>query len=159
MPLPEQVTEHHHRLRVLAFGSVGRNQRAAQKSGHAEMDSGIARELNGWDVLRQFFVGGGEVPGPPSGGYAFEAFHLAQQFKLRPGQFKPVVAGIGLHHQVDHAIGAFVGVGIRQQAVDHAEDGSGGADTQRQRNDGRKTQAGFLAEFTEEELQVSPHVG
>jgi hypothetical protein len=111
--LPKAITEDHHGLRILAIGSVGRNQGAAEERGYAEMRAGVRGELNGGDVLREVLIGGGEVPSAPTRGDTFDAFGFAEGFELRAVDADPTsVAALVDYVEFDHAVGAEIGVGI-----------------------------------------------
>jgi len=130
--LPKQVAQNNNRLRVLAVRRVGRDQGAAQQSGNAEMNPGITGELRRRNILRQVFVRRCQIPGPPTCRHTLQAFNLAQELKLGAGNPDPPGVTALVHHgQVDHAVGALIRVRMGQQAVDNAENGGGGPDTQR----------------------------
>jgi hypothetical protein len=159
MPLPKQVTEDDNRLRVASLWIVRRDQSAAQKGRYPEMSARVTGELNGRHILGQVFVRGRQIPGPPARGHALDTLGLPQQFKLRPSDPNPpVVAAFVYHREVDHAVGALVGKGVCQQAVDYAEHGGRGADAQRERNDGSESEAGLLADLAEEEPKILQHL-
>jgi hypothetical protein len=58
-----------------------------------------------------------------------------------------IVAGFVLEHHLHDAIRANVGEWVDQHGVNDAEDGGGGADTQREREDGGERETGAFAKF------------
>src|SRR5258708_30091845 len=159
MPLPELIAQDHDQLRVLTVGRVGGNQRPAQQGGDAEIAAGVGCELDRRDILRQIFVRGREIPRSPAGGSAFDTFCLPPILELWAcDPDPPVVSGFVEDDQVDHAVCALVWERVNQQAVDHAEDGRGGADAEGERQDGRESQAGLLAQLAPGEPQIVQHV-
>jgi len=111
------------------------------------------------DILREIFVGSGEIPRPPHRGGAFDTLCLTKKLELRTGDpDPPVVTGFVDDDQMDHAVGAVVWERIYQQAIDDAEDGGRRTDAQRERNDGRKGKAGLLAKLAEGEPKILQHI-
>src|ERR1051326_8635015 len=109
------------------------------KSGHAEefesagSDVGAVQHFDAFTV----FVKDGNFGG---GGDTVKNLILRGQFQIFVGGVALTIAffaaGRIVNARKDHAVGAFVGKRLQQDVVDHAEDGSGGADTQRQGGDG-----------------------
>ena len=158
-PMPEQVAQQDDRLRVLAVGSVGGDERTAVQRRHAEVAARVRRELDGRDILRQLVVSRGEIPGSPARGDHFRALELTQVAELRPGDTHiAVIAVLVDDDQVDHAVGALVRERVRQESVKDAENSGCGADPQRERNDGSEREPGLPAKLAPEEAKILPHV-
>ncbi len=129
VPLPEQIAQNHHRLRVLTVGSIGGDESASQQRGHSEMTAGICRELGGRDILGKILIRGREIPSPPACGNTFETFQLPKRFELwTSNPDPPPVATFRHNREVDHTFGALIWIRIRQQAIHNTENGRGGAD-------------------------------
>lgn len=109
MTLPKKVTENDHGLWVLAVRSVRWEQRAAQEGGYAKIGPGVRRELDGRNVLRQIFAGGGEIPRPPARRDAFRAPQLPEDLQLRTRDANPpIVSALVDYKQIDHPFRAGV---------------------------------------------------
>src|SRR6516225_4992577 len=132
MALPELVTEHDYGLRILTFRSVRRDQAPPYQGWHAEVIEAVPGEINCVHIFRKVAAGGGKVPAIFSDG-AFHRLRLSILLVLGAGRTEPAVfAGFVLGHQVNHAIGVRIRVGIQQNRVDDAEYGCGGANAERQ---------------------------
>jgi hypothetical protein len=55
---------------------------------------------------------------------------------------------------MDHAIGVLVGIGIKQDRADHAENGYACTDTERKGADGHQGKAGRLVELPEAKAEI-----
>ena len=126
VPLPELVAEDDDRLGVLAIDGVRGLQAAAQRRGDAEVLEGVGAEVVGCDIFRQ--VGAGDCQVPLVGGECIvDDRRFANLLPLAGGESDAIrFALAGVDAQMDHAVGAEVGVGIDQEAINHAENGGGG---------------------------------
>ena len=85
MALPELVTEHDHRLRILPVDGVGGLQAAAQGGRYTEVIEGVGAEEVGFDVFGQVAAGHREAPAIDGKG-VFDDRRLPEFLPLRGGQ-------------------------------------------------------------------------
>ena len=80
---------------------------------------------------------------------------FAKLLPLRPDQAESVDISAFLHEaHVNHAVGGGVRVRVHEDRVDHTEDGSGGTDAERHRDNGREREARQLDQLAESETQI-----
>src|SRR5580700_2994060 len=102
------------------------------------------------DVLGEVAVGGGEVP-PGDADDAVDRANLPKLIQLLTAQnYVVVVAGFVLQAEFDNAAGGGIRVWIDEHGIDDAENGAGGANTDREREDGGEREVWAPAEFADE---------
>ena len=148
VPLPKQIAQNHHRLRVLTIRSIGRDESGSQQRGYPEMNPSICCELGGRDILGKILVRRGEIPRPPACGNTFEAFELPKRLKLWTSDPDPApVTALRQDSDVDHPVGALIRIGVRQQAIHNTENGRRRTNAQCQGSDGSEGEPRLLAQF------------
>src|SRR5258708_25833094 len=147
LPLPEQGTQHGD-WRGLAAGSIGYGELAPQRRRHAHVSKKIRRVLA--DAYRNRKLPTGQGLGPlVLHEQVVNRRCLAKFLRLCPiyeEQRSPatLVAQLDVHHPVR----ILIGIRIEQHSVNHAEDRSGGADPQSQREQSREREARRLSDLT-----------
>ena len=97
---------------------------------------------------------------PSSADDALDRPCLSKLIHLRAGHaWIPEAAGVVPERELHHPIGADVGKGIDQDAIDDAEDRAGGADPERQREDGGQGKPGPPAQFTRRVATIADQGG
>jgi len=149
---PQVVAEEHN---VVLAGLVFPRLEIPPEGGSCLQDAEIGRR----DALREDAPGlalAGEIVGPVNpGGERGESPGLAgprEKIGRRGARLGAARRPQAQHHQLGRA-----GIVQRtqQHAVDHAEDGRGGADAEGQREDGDDGEAGMLAQHPQAETQVT----
>ena len=119
----------------------------------------VRRYVRRDDVLGDIAVGGRQVPAILCDD-ALDRPCLSKLLDLGAAEpWIPESAGVVPERQLHHAIGADVGKGIDQDAIDDAEDRAGGADPERQREDGRQGKPGPAAQFTRRVAAIADQCG
>lgn len=131
---------------------------AAQKRRNAEKRKGIGCEYYAVELLRPFAVIVENIR-------VIAAHHVFQNMIL-----VPVVQHLGhgvtgtatatgffnvMDHEVDQTVAAFVGKGVKEPVVDHAEDHGSCADSQGQRKDGQQGKAPVFSQAAEGVAKVA----
>src|ERR1022692_123039 len=148
VPLPKQIAQNHHRLRVLTIRSIGRDESGSQQRGYPEMNPSICCELGGRDILGKILVRRGEIPRPPACCNTFETLELPKRLELRTSDpDPPSVTALRQDSDVDHPIGALIRIGVRQQAIHNTENGRRRTNAQCQGSDGSEGEPRLLAQF------------
>ena len=144
VPLPELVAEDDDSLRIFAVKSVRGLQPTAQRRRNSKVLEGIRAEVVGGDVFGQIGAGDGQIPLIGSE-CVLDHRGLANLLPLSTGKSDSLWSTRArVNAQMDHAVGPEIGVGIDQETIDHAEDGRGGADAKRQREDSGKREPRHL---------------
>src|SRR5438270_13413127 len=95
MPLPELISEHRHRLRVLPFRGVCGKNSAPKQCGDTEVSESISRKVDRGNVFGKVTSRCGQIPFIHRG-YALGRSGLTKLLKLRSGEGNParIAAGI-----------------------------------------------------------------
>src|SRR6185437_13443977 len=62
VPLPELVSQHNDRLRILSIDRIGGHQSAPQRWGNSEKVEAVGAEINALNAFGQIRAGNGQVP-------------------------------------------------------------------------------------------------
>jgi hypothetical protein len=136
--LPELMAEDDDRLRILPIDGIGGLQAASQKCGDTKKIEGIGAEEIGFNVLGHIAAGDGQAPVVGKKGVLNDR-RVTNLLPLRRGHTEPSLAAVFVEQaEVNHAVGSSVRVGIEENRIDDAENGSRGSDAEGEGNDGRQ---------------------
>jgi hypothetical protein len=151
--LPEKIAEDSDRSRC-AVGDVGRREASAKEERNAhevEEIGGISANVNRDREL---------IAGQIASVTGLEEEVLNRRGSVKLWGFRAVdnekraVSGFVAELDVHHAVGVLIRIGVKQNGVDDAENGGGGADAEGKREDGGEDKARRLAELAEGEANV-----
>ena len=141
------IAKHHDARRVLTRRSISGDEPPTHERCNAPVIRGVRRHVRRDDVLGDIAISGRQVPSVLRYG-ALDSPRQSQLLQLRTGQSRiPETASTVTEGELHHPIGAHVGEGIDQDAVDDAEHGARGAYPQGQREDRRERKPWTAAHF------------